>query len=270
MWKILNRGQDYSRPRICLFAVHDARRRDGFRASRCRPVLSGCGCLYTPEVIPEMKGEKMWLILKTELDYTKAGLTFAYAITVLFFIAAAYLEGWGIFGFMSSTTITYFITMAIIGSEADGEKRMRFLVILPTMRPQLAIVDWAYVTLVQFGMILFWISLLLFKPEEAAPRTYWGMFSQNGLVLSVITLFTIHTHLGFWGAKKYKRLTYGILLALALLLLGFTYFGHINAVAKLLWRHFFSVSGALVSTFLWLSLSYLSVAIFVRRKSYLG
>ena len=34
----------------------------------------------------------MWHILKTELDYTKEGLIFAYAITLLFFIAAAYWE----------------------------------------------------------------------------------------------------------------------------------------------------------------------------------
>jgi hypothetical protein len=212
----------------------------------------------------------MWHILKTELDYTKEGLMFAYAITALFFMAAAYWESWNIFSFMSSTTITYFITMAILGSEADGEKRTRFLAGLPTTPRQLAMVDLVYVTLVQLGMVLFWIGLLLFKSEEAIPRTFWGMLSQNGLVLSVITIFIIHTHLGFYGAKKYTRLNYGILSALALLLVGLVYFGHISAVARFLWRHFMSVSGALASMLLWLGLSYLSVIIFVRRKSYLA
>ncbi|MGH7598135.1 MAG: hypothetical protein ACREOI_17420 [bacterium] len=211
----------------------------------------------------------MWHILKTELDYTKEGLLFAYAITLLFFCAALYWESWNIFSFMANTTITYFIAMAILGSEADGEKRTRLLAGLPITPHQLAMVDLVYVTLFQLGMVVFWIGLLLFKPEEAIPRTFWGMLSQNGLVLSVITIFIIHTHLGFYGAKKYTRLNYGILLALALLVVGLVYFGHINAVARFLWRHFMSVSGALISTFLWLGLSYLSVIIFVRRKSYL-
>jgi hypothetical protein len=217
-----------------------------------------------------MKGEKMWQILKAELDYTKEGLMFAYAITALFFVAAAYWESWNIFGFMANTTITYFIAMGILGSEADAEKRTRFLAGLPMTPHQLAIIDLLYVTLVQLGMVLFWTSLLLFKPEGTTPQTFWGMLSQNGLVLSVITIFIINTHLGFYGAKKYKRLTYGILLALALLVVGLIYFGHINAVTKFLWNHFVSVSGALASTLLWLGLSYLSLMIFVRRKSYLA
>jgi hypothetical protein len=96
------------------------------------------------------------------------------------------------------------------------------------------------------------------------------MLSLNSLILCLITIFIIHTHLGFYGAKKYKRITYGVLLALALLVVGLVYFGHINAVARFLWRHFMSVSGALVSTLLWLGLSYLSVIVCVRRKSYLA
>lgn len=212
----------------------------------------------------------MWHILKTELDYTKEGLMFAYAITLLFFIAAVYWESWGLFEYMTNTTITYFIAMAILGSEADGEKRTRFLAGLPTTPRQLAMADLVYVTLVQLGMVLLWIGLLLFKPEEATPRTFWGMLSQNGLVLSVITIFIIHTHLGFYGAKKYKRLTYGILLALILAAAAVAYFGDGKAVARFLWRHYISASGALTSTLLWLGLSYLSVIIFVRRKSYLA
>jgi len=211
----------------------------------------------------------MWHILKTEIDYTKEGLMFAYAITVLFFIAAAYWESWNLFSFMANTAITYFIAMAILGSEADGEKRTRFLAGLPISPRQFAMVDLLYVTLFQLGMVLFWIGLLLFKPEEATPRTFWGMLSQNGLVLSVITIFIIHTHLSFFGAKKYTRLNYVILLALILAAAGVAYFGDGKAVARFLWRHYMSVSGALASTLLWLGLSYLSLIIFVRRKSYL-
>lgn len=212
----------------------------------------------------------MWHILKAELNYTKEGLLFAYAITLLFFMAAAYWESWDIFDFMANTTITYFIAMGILGSEAEGEKRTRLLAGLPTTPRQLAMVDLVYVALFQLGMVIFWIGLLPFKPEEATPQTFWGMFSQNGLLLSGITIFIIHHHFGFFGMKKYTRITYVILLALALVMVGLIYFGYINAVARFLWRHYRSASGALVSTFLWLSLSYFCVIIFVRRKSYLA
>jgi hypothetical protein len=110
----------------------------------------------------------------------------------------------------------------------------------------------------------------VFKPEEATPRTFWGMLSLNSLVLSLVNIFILHTHLGFYGAKKYKRITYGILLAFALLVVGLIYFSHINAVVRFLWRHLMSGSGALLSTLLWLGLSYLCVILFVRRKSYLA
>jgi hypothetical protein len=212
----------------------------------------------------------MWHILKAELDYTKEGLLIMYTIAILFFIAAALWHDWDVFGYMANTAITYFIVMGIIGSESDKEKRIRYYARLPVAPPQLGLVDLIYVTLLQLGMFLLWLGLLLFKPESATARTFWGMLSLNGLLLSLIAVFIIHTHLGFYGAKKYKRITYGILLALALLVVGLIYFGHINAVTRFLRSHFVSVSGALVSTFLWLGLSYLSVIIFVRRKSYLA
>jgi len=212
----------------------------------------------------------MWQILKAELDYTKESWMFAYVITLLFFIAATYWESWDVFGYAANTTIVYLITMAIVGSEADKEQRTRYYALLPIVPQQLAIMDLLYVTFFQLGMFLLWLCMLLFKPANATASTVWGLLSQNGLLLSVVTIFIIHHHLGFFGAKKYNRITYGILLALALLVVGLDYFGHMNAMAKFLWRHYMSVSGALVSTLLWLGLSYLSVIIFVCRKSFLA
>lgn len=212
----------------------------------------------------------MWKIFNAEIRYHKLVLTIAYTIAMLFFVAAALWRDWDIFGYMANTAITYFIAMGVIGSESDKEKRVRYHAGLPVTPTQLGLVDLIYVTLFQFGMILLWVILLFFKPQSATATTIWGMLSLNGLLLSLVNVLIIHTHLGFYGEKKYKRITYGILLALASLVVGLVYFGHINAVARFLWRHFRSVSGALVSTLLWLGLSYLSVVIFVRRKSYLA
>jgi len=212
----------------------------------------------------------MWQILKTEFSYTKHGLMLAYTIALLIFIVAAFWRSWNIFGYMTHTTINYFITMAILGSEGDKERRTRCYARLPVPPQQTAMVDWLYVTLIQLGMFLLWLGLLIFKPESATLRTFWGMLSQNGVILSVIMIFIIHTHLGFYDTKKYQRLNYVILFALILLAAGLAYFRQFNTVARFFWHHYMSFSGALVGTLLWLGLSYLSVIIFVRRKSYLA
>jgi hypothetical protein len=212
----------------------------------------------------------MWQILKAEFHYTKHGLMIAYTIAIFFFIAAALWRNWGVFGYMANTAIIYFITMGIIGAEGDNEKRVRYLTRLPFTPQQLGLIDLIYVTLFQLGMFLLWAMLLFFKPHRAIAATFWGMFSLNGLLLSLINVFIIHTHLGFYGTKKYKRITYAILFALFLLVIGLVYLGYIKTVAGFLWHHFLSASGALASTLLWLGLSYLSLVIFVRRKSYLA
>lgn len=216
------------------------------------------------------KGQLMWYILKIELDYTKHGLMIAYLIALLLFVIAALWEGWDISGYMLNTTITYFITIGIIGSEGDKEKRTRYHAALPVTPQRRAMVDLWYITLVQAGMFLLWLCMLIFKPHSATASTFWSMLSLNGLLLALIVIFIIHTHFGFYGARKYKRIDYGILLLLIIAAIGISYLGYGNAAVRFLWRHYMSASGALFSTLLWLGLSYLSVIIFVRRQSYLA
>jgi hypothetical protein len=212
----------------------------------------------------------MWQILKTELDYTKEGLMVGYAIALLFFIAAMMWEDWGISRYMLSSAITYFITIGIIGSEGDKEQRTRYHAALPLTPQQRAMSDLLYITLVQAGMFVLWLCMLIFKSSSATASTFWGMLSLNGLLLSLMAILIIHTHFGFYGTRKYKRVDYGILLLLIIAAIGISYFGYGRTAVQFLWRHYWSTSGALVSTLLWLGLSYLSVIIFVRRKSYLA
>ncbi len=212
----------------------------------------------------------MWQILKTELDYTKEGLIVGYAIALLFFIAAMMWENWDISSFMISTAITYFITIGIIGSEGDKEKRTRYHAALPVTPRERAAVDLLYITLVQAGMFVLWLGMLIFKSSSASASTFWSMLSLNGLLLGLMAILIIYTHFGFYSTKKYKRIDYAILLLLIVVAIGISYFGYGRGVVQFLWRHYWSASGALVSTLLWLGLSYLSVIIFVRRKSYLA
>lgn len=145
----------------------------------------------------------MWQILKAEFNYTRTVLLIAYAIALAFFIMAAYWERWNIFEYTSNTAITYFIAIGVLGSEGDKEKRTRGYAGLSITPWQIALVDFLYVTLVQLGMFARWLCLLIFKPESATAKTFWGLIAQNGFILSVITVFIIHHHLGFYGGKKF-------------------------------------------------------------------
>lgn len=211
----------------------------------------------------------MWQILKTEFSYTKNWLLIVYAIALAFFMLAAYWENWNIFEYTRITALTYFIAMGVAGSEGDKEKRTRCYASLPITPRQIALIDFLYITFVQLGMFALWLGLLLFKPESATARTFWGLLAQNGFILSLITIFIIHTHLGFFGSPKYTRFHYGIWITLFLLVAGLIYFGHGKIVSRFFSGYYKTAPLALFSTFLWLGLSWLSFILCERRKSYL-
>lgn len=212
----------------------------------------------------------MWQILKAEFKYTGAWLLIVSAIALAFFTLAAYWEGWSIFDYTRITATTYFVAIGVIGSEGDKEKRTRCYARLPITPRQMALSGFLYITVVQLGMFLLWLSLLIFKPESATAKTFWGLLAQNGFILSLITVFIIHHHLGFYGSKKYLYLHYGIWCALLLIFAALIYLGHGKSVARLFGGHYKTAEMALLSTFLWLGLSWLSFVLCERRKSYLA
>src|SRR5262245_752337 len=136
----------------------------------------------------------MWQILKAELHYWRDALILLYAIAAVFLVAAVLIDSWGFGSFMWSTTIAYFIFMAIAGADTFNEKRYRLFNILPVRPIDVAVADAMYILLVQIGMSLLWIIYLLFRPEQMGSGTLWVMVSNNALILTVITIYGIHYH----------------------------------------------------------------------------
>jgi hypothetical protein len=132
------------------------------------------------------------------------------------------------------------------------------------------LLDLAYVTLFQLGMVALWLLFLAFKPQFFTARTLWGMVSQNAITLGGILLFIIHTHLGFFGERRYQRITYSLPVVWGLCIGVLVYTGWIGSVARWAGGHLVSWSGALFTTLVWLALSWLSVVLYERRRSYLG
>jgi hypothetical protein len=210
----------------------------------------------------------MWKVLKAELQYTRDVLIVVYTIAVLFWVVAIYAD-WAIYNYMWNTTITYFILMGILASVTMNEKRYRFHSALPVTPMQLVIADGLYIILAQIPMCILWIALLLYRSDGTA-ETLWAMLANNATILSVTTIFGIHYHLGFFGTTRYRRLNWGLLLALILTMAGLGYFGRLDDVARFLWRHYASGPGALITILVWIALSVLSGVVFLRRRSYLA
>src|SRR5262245_3628697 len=98
----------------------------------------------------------MWQILKIELRYTRDALIVGYMIAAIFFTLAVVYD-WGVYNYMWSTTMTYFILLGIVGGQAIGEKRYRYYAALPVTPSDIALVDVLYILLLQLGMFLLWI-----------------------------------------------------------------------------------------------------------------
>jgi hypothetical protein len=159
--------------------------------------------------------------------------------------------------------------MGILGASGDEEKRTRAHALLPLSPRAVATLDLYYVALFHLGMVALWMAFLAFKPQYATPRTLFGMVTQNGLSLGLIALLVIHIHLGYLGERRYRTITHA-LLALAATIGVLVYTGWMGPAARFIGRHYVSWTGALAATLAWLLLSWLSVILYERRRSYLA
>lgn len=212
----------------------------------------------------------MWRLMQAELNYVKSYLMIGYTISIMFFLSALIWKQVDIFIFATHTSINYFIWMGICGSESDKEKRTRYLSVVPMPRRNVCLTDLLFVNLFQGGMVVLWVMLLLIRPETGTANTPWGLVSLNGLILSLIAVLMIHTHLGFFAPKKYKWITYGLLMLMIFAVVILQFFGYYLSILEFVLRQLVRPAGAFFATMLWLSLSYLSVVIFNRRRSYLA
>jgi hypothetical protein len=211
----------------------------------------------------------MWSLMKAELDYTAPAWTFCYFLCIVVFGSLAVRNDWAIQVYMMNTTFAYMITMGVVGSEADGEKRTRSIALLPLSPLQAAIVDFLYLAVFQLGMIPLWMGVVALRGQPLDASTLWAMVSHSGLTLSLITGFLIHGHLTRFGRPDFKRLSYLVLFGLAACVVALDRFGQLGPLVRWLGQHYPAPSGALAGTLLWLALSGLSSLLYVRRRSYL-
>ena len=212
----------------------------------------------------------MWMILKAELAYTRNGLLIGFAIAACFLLGAMLYSAWSGIGLMINTSIVFFISVGVLGSEAEKEKRTRILASLPVRPQEIGFVEQYYILFFYLSMVFLWLVHAVVDTQLLTSETFSAIFSIAGLVLALINAFVIHSHLGYWGGKRYKLLTVGtvFLLLLAVFLLAWQ-----NSF-QVVWRSasalFFSPAGSTICMVLYFLMASLAIAAFVKRKSYLA
>lgn len=213
----------------------------------------------------------MWRLLKADLSYYKFNLLIGIAISVLMAIVLLAL-GFADFSILlTNSFFVYFFNIGFIGADADKDKRDRHDTLLPLSIREIAVSRLLLVIFFQLGLLALWFIFLLFSGEEAAPRTICRMFSVNAMNLAIVALFVIHHDLGFFDGKKYLRITYGFLGIIGIVAGLLVYFKKMRAVWEFIFDTLYpSPAGALLSSLIAAGLYFLSINIFVRRKSYLA
>ena len=146
----------------------------------------------------------MWTILKADIEYSKPTLIVAYSIGLVIMFFDIVFHIFDIDMLMGITTVTYFISMGIIGANDNKEKRDRFQTGLPNPLQQLGVARLLFVILFKAGMLVLWIALFLTKYTEDAHRIILNILSVNVFNIIVVTAFIIYSDLGYFRTKMYR------------------------------------------------------------------
>jgi hypothetical protein len=211
----------------------------------------------------------MWSILKADIEYSKLILIVAYSIGLVIIIFDIVFHTFDIDILMGMTTITYFISMWIIGSTDNKEKRDRFQTGLPNPLHQLSMARLLFVILFQAGMFVLWIALFLIKYTEDAHRIILNIFSVNVFNIIVVTLFVIYFDLGYFRTKMYRILFLVSASLVFIFLIWLSLQGHVQYPLSFGPEIQNSLTEALIYHIACIGLICFDYTIYLKRRSYL-
>lgn len=228
----------------------------------------------------------MWKILKAELNYYyKLPLIITGCIIVWLFIAFSI---WGkshleedLLSFMivamSVTAVSWF-SMVV---NKLTTKRERFFAGLPVSTGLIGISRLLIVIVFWLMIVLcFFLTLLILRPEIKAGDIFWKIISFNGVILFFNADYTLSRDLYYCITRKDKiqgihidllpTVFLPLMNALVLLYFAIPHAFHFSLpLREQLVNAIFSPGGAILLNIVGLGLSYLSVVVFVRRRSFL-
>lgn len=236
----------------------------------------------------------MWRILIAEFKYNKYWLAANYILFILFFVLyialsiTSLLEGrtWDIkpMHIPMMMVVTSIISTLIILTGKTAGKRDNFHMRLPVSARAIGAVRVLFAVFVWISLvILFWIPLILIKPDLLNRIAHLNLFYMNGIFLMFNAawiihidfhknIFTRHKILGFCD----KELISVIFIAMIVITWFFLFsmpsgyvFGIFEPQRKAICGFFLSMPVITVLNLAGLAMTYLSVIVFVRRRTFL-
>lgn len=214
----------------------------------------------------------MWQIIKAELNYHRIILIFG-SITVLLFGNAAKF-GFEEFDLSEMAWMVFLSAYTVINMLTQKEKREHYFARLPLPIKTIGLARISLLYLVFFGLLLLGFPDVMAWEKLTKDLRSWTILLGNTLLLTAYALSLIFVDLYAIGNRKYRRIFwasiagYGLLMT-ALVTVSVSYYDKENIpclVALLLQKPILPV---LLSVLPIPILFYLSVVVFVQRKSYL-
>ena len=212
-------------------------------------------------------------ILKAEFEYNKVGFLVSYVIVAVLFTLEALLgDRWDVYDIVDNSAVVYLISLGIIGSHSDKERRDRMHSLLPVSVRQVSIARLLFCLIYQATFFAVWFVVYLVTLADTNPDAIWSLITINGLALTALVLFVIFSDLKHFENLRYRVVFLVTLLAiLALFLLTVVHDGLFTHVGFMRYVEFGkSPLGALFFTLLALGLFTASAMAFERRKSYVA
>jgi hypothetical protein len=224
----------------------------------------------------------MWKLIKAELSYNKNALLIGLLCSILFFVYFLSVK----FKHEEKGFIFMMILLLIPGGIAAGilagmgarryrEKRERLFALLPVSLKRIALARTLLPLLLWIGIvILFWITILIFRLYSIELRMVWIMLALNGLFLGIIpTEFMQHDVQYYFMRKSQKILWWSLILFRVLAsLITLSLISEIMEILQplrpLADYVFFSPWGVLGLNVFAVLVIYLGVVVFEKRKSY--
>ncbi|MBC8181995.1 ABC-2 transporter permease [candidate division KSB1 bacterium] len=212
----------------------------------------------------------MGKILKAEFAYNIMAILLAYTIILISFFVALNGSMENIHGLLTVAFIAFFISIGIMGSESDKEKRDRFLTSLPIPLKKYSIARLLFVIFYQLGIFSIIILFYLVKVTTENVSTLWEIVIMNCFSLIFISLFIIFSDLKFYRSKYYRYFfLFVVLIIAALLITGMAY--HVIPPVLELGQNFpKTFLDATIFNIIFLAMYYICFIVYNKRNSFLG
>jgi len=233
----------------------------------------------------------MWKILKAEFSYNKYWLVLSYTVFVLFyplfFVSSVFENGtWNLkpFHIPMMMVVASTLSTILMLKGKSMEKRDCFHIRLPVSSKDIGLSRVLYAVCVWISLvILFWIPLVLIKPDLLDRIAYLNLFYMNAIFLMFNAAWLIYIDffhnimrkqkiLGFYN-KELLNAVYQIMITIIWVFLFSMPAGYIFGIFEKqrgdLCEIFLDLPVIIILNLIGLGLTYLNVALFIRRRSFL-